>query len=229
MEYIIHILMLFILINCLLKLSFWKNWQTTIFGFICAIFIIGVCPLAIQQSKTQLDDYLNNVHAMQDAAVLITLESVICFAYCFASLRGAKRKWWTRLLNGYPSLLLFPVLFYVLTQIIFGMPGTSFTVIAYLLAAAVLVGLPILTLFIKRLYPENEFRMEIHFMVSLLVCIIGLITTEDGAVTYSAVSEALNINALLLSAAFFAACFLIGFGWNRVKWRIKQTKNQKNK
>lgn len=74
MELIIQILMLFILINCILKLSFWKLWQVGVFSLIAAIFVVGTCRFAILQSKTQLSDYLNNTTIMQDMAVLITLE-----------------------------------------------------------------------------------------------------------------------------------------------------------
>jgi hypothetical protein len=214
--------MLFILINSILKLSFRKWWQSVVFGCICAAFIVGVCPFATLQSKTQLSDFLHNTSAMQDTAVLITLESVIGFTFCFSSLHSRKKgKVWTRILNGYPGLLIFPVLFYILTQLIFGMPGTSFTVISYFFGIAVLVGFPLLTLLVRRLYPENEFRLEIHFLVSLLVCIIGLITTVDGTVTYSALGETVNIKALAFSFGLFAVLFMAGFVGNFIKWRIK--------
>ena len=58
MELVISILILFILVNCLLKLSFWKGWQAALFGLICGIFITATYPVAILQSKTQLADYL---------------------------------------------------------------------------------------------------------------------------------------------------------------------------
>ncbi|MDR3094328.1 MAG: hypothetical protein LBU62_06795 [Bacteroidales bacterium] len=228
MEIIIQVLMLFIGINCILKLSFRKLWQTIVFGFLCAIFIIGVCPFAILQSKTQLADFLNNTRVMQDTAVLITIESVICFGFCFFSLReipGRKKgKGWITILDWYPGLLIFPVLFYVLTQIIFSQSGTSFTLISCLFAGGVFAGLPLLTWLVKRLYPEKEFRLELHFLVSLFVCITGLITTVDGTVTYAAVNETFNAKAIVVSATLFVVLFLTGFGWNRIKWRIKKIK-----
>ncbi|WP_029902614.1 hypothetical protein [Prevotella sp. 10(H)] len=231
MELIIQILMLFILINCILKLSFWKPWQAAIFGFICAVFILWTCQYAILQSKTQLADYLKNSYIMQDAAVLITIESAICFAFCFAALRemfGKKTKRWIQPLYWYPSLLIFPVLFYLLTQIIFAMPGTDFTLISYLLAGGVLIGLPALSYLVKYLYPERELRLEVYFLVSLFVCIIGLITTVNGNVTYAAVEEPINIKALALSFILFAVAFLLGMVWNKVKWTFRQKKESKN-
>jgi len=227
MKLIIQILMLFILINCILKLSFWKLWQTGLFSFLCAVFIVWSCQYAILQSKTQISDYLSNTKILQDAAVLITIESAICFAFCFAALRemfGKKVKRWIQPLYWYPSLLIFPVLFYLLTQIIFSMSGTSFTTISYLLALAVLIGLPAFSYLIRYLYPEKELRLEVYFLVSLFVCIIGLITTVNGNVTYAAVEEPLNVKALLLSLGLFAGMFIIGFGCNKIKWSIRQKK-----
>jgi hypothetical protein len=168
---------------------------------------------------------------MQDLAVLITIESAICFAFCFAALRemfGKKIKRQIQLLYWYPGLLIFPVLFYLLTQIIFAMPGTSFTTISYLLAGSVFVGLPALSYLAGYLYPEKELRLEVHFLVSLFVCITGLITTVNGNVTYAAVKGPLNIKAFILFFAFLAVAFLAGYLWDKIKWRLRQNKELKN-
>lgn len=232
MELIIQISMLFIFINCILKLSFWKFWQTAIFSFICAVFIIWSYQYAILQSKAQINDYLQNTKILQDAAVLVTLESAICFAFCFAALRdmfGKTVKRWVQPLYRYPSLLIFPVLFYILTQTIFYMSGTDFATIAYTLAGIVFVALPLLSYGIRYLIPEKDLRLEVHFLVSLFVCILGLLTTVNGNVTYAATEEPINFKALGLSLALFVITFLIGFGWNKVKWTIRQKKELKKK
>ena len=82
MELIIHILMLFIVINCSFKLSFWKLWQTVIYSLIAGLFVAGTWQYAILQSKTQIADYLQNTEALQNMAIIITLESALCFGYC---------------------------------------------------------------------------------------------------------------------------------------------------
>lgn len=221
--------MLFIFINTVVKLSFWKWWQTAIFGLLCAVFVVFSCHFAVLQSKTQSVDYLNNQSAMQDIAVLITMESVICFAFGFIALLGNQNKKWQlvgKILYGYPSLLLFPVLFYLLTQLIYALPGTGFTSISYLLAASVLVGIPLASWAIKYLCPEKEFRLEIYFLVSLFVCIIGLITTVNGNVTYAAAKEPLNWKAIAVSGGLFLITFLFGLIWNKIKWSIFSKKQQ---
>ncbi|MDR2563592.1 MAG: hypothetical protein LBC98_06590 [Prevotellaceae bacterium] len=226
MQYILQILILFILTASLLKLSFWKWWQSALFGLLCAGFVVGTAQWAILQSKTQLADFLGNTRVMQDAAVLITAESALCFTFCFAELRelfdAQKRNRWKRLLRWYPGLLLFPVLFYLQTQLIFAMPGTDFTTLSYALAGLVFIMLPMLSFLFKRLCPEKELRLEICFLVGLFVCIIGLITTVNGNTTYSASQEPLNLKAILLSAGLFAALFVLGILGNRFKWILKR-------
>ncbi|MCD8164870.1 MAG: hypothetical protein LUE93_01275 [Bacteroides sp.] len=125
-------------------------------------------------------------------------------------------------LYWYPDLLFFPVLFYLLTQLIYAMPGMNFTTLSYLLAGGVGIGLVGSTYLIRYVYPEKELRLEVCFLVSLFVCIIGLISTVNGNVTYVAVSQPLHIKALLLSFSLFAVAFVTGYLWNKIKWGIRQ-------
>ena len=224
MEYIILILILFIFINTILKLSYWKWWQSVIFGFICGVFILFIYPIAISQSKTELAAYLNNPKVMQDLAVLVTLESIIYIAFCFMAMqqlytRTIRR--WVKLLFWYPGILVFPVLFYVLTNTIFNFPGVDFTTIAYTLAGGVFVLFPLLSIGIKWVLPEKELRLEVQFLISLFVTITGLISTENGNTVYSAVNEPSDIKALSVALGLFLLLFAVGYGWNKLKWRFK--------
>ncbi len=231
MELIIQALMVFILINALLKLSFWKWWQTAVFSAVCAVFVIVSCRWAILQSKTQLADYLSNSEVMQNMAVLITWESMLHVAFCFVALRAIqteiRRRLWGNFLQAYPGLLLFPVLFYLLTQLIYAFPGTGFTLISYGLAAAVAVALPLLSRAVYHFLPETELRLEVHFLVNLFVCVIGLITTVNGHVTYAAMEEPIHIKAIVLSVSLFLIAFVAGILSNKIKW-ILFNKKQKN-
>ncbi|MDR1226246.1 MAG: hypothetical protein LBK47_05030 [Prevotellaceae bacterium] len=232
MELIVQILMLFIVVNCIFKLSFWKWWQALIFALLCAGCIVAGYPLAILQSKTQIADYLQNAKAMQNAAILVTIESMVCFGFCFAalgSLFGKKASQWVKALFWYPGLLIFPVLFYVLTQTIFALPGITFSAIANNLAIIILAVLPLLSYSIKRLIPENELRLEVHFLVSLFVCILGLITTVNGNVAYAVASEPINTKATMLSVGLFLLMFLAGIAVHKLRWIIFRKKQRKTK
>ena len=229
MELIIQILMAFIFIGCCLRLSFWKLWQSIIFSAVCAVFILWSYQYAVMQSKTQLTDYLNNGKMMQNMAVLITIESVICIFFCFASLRQAIRKSknkYLSLLNWYPGILIFPVLFYVMTQLIFNLSGVDFSTISYTLAFIAFISLPILGQLLKWLLDETEFRLEVYFLVCLFICILGLVTTVSGEVVYAAVEQPLHLKAYLMAFGVFALAFGVGCLWNKYKWIIKTKKNK---
>lgn len=228
MKYIILILILFIFINTALKLSYWKWWQAAIFGLICAGFVLLSYPFAITQSKTQLTGYLSNTQIMQDIAVLVTFESAIYLAYCFSAMRelyGRDVKRWIKPLKWYPGLLVFPALLYVLIKAVFSFSGTDFATIAYVIAGIVFIAFPLLNIVIKWFLPEKELRLEIQFLVSLFVAVIGLVCTVNGNVTYSAVSEPLNIKGLALATGLFVVFFAIGYCWNKYKWKFKRNNN----
>ncbi len=225
MEYILLILILFIFINTILKLSYWRWWQRVIFGFICGAFILYAYPYATLQSKTQLAGYLNNRKIMQDMAVLITVESAIYITFCFLAMRqlyGRKVKRWVKPLYWYPGMLVFPALFYLLTNTIFSFSGTDFATIAYVLAGSVFLLFPLLSACLRWLLPEKELRLEVQFLISLFVTIIGLISTVNGNTVYSAVSEPLDVKALLMAVGIFLLFFIAGYGWNKLKWRFKR-------
>lgn len=227
MELIIQILMMFVFLGCCLRLSFWKWWQSMIFSAICTVFILWSYQYSILQSKTQIIDYLNNVKMMQNMAVLITIESVICISFCFASLRkstkNSKNKF-IDLLKFYPGILIFPVLFYVMTQLIFNLSGVSFSTISYVIALVTFLALPLISQLLKRLLNEYEFRLEVYFLVCLFICALGLITTVSGEVVYTAVEQSLNFKAYLMALAVFLLAFGIGYSWNKYKWMIKKRK-----
>lgn len=225
MVLIIQVLILFIFINTILKLSFWSWWQTAIFALVCALFAIWICPFTASQSKTQLAELMSSTQVMQNLAVLITLESALYIGYCFVALKekfGAKKRYWGCILKFYPGLLIFPALFYLQTQVIFSLPGIGFDTISYIMAANILILLPLLSLGMKRLIPERDFRLEVHFLVSLFICFIGLISTSDGNVTYAAANQPMNWKALGVAAGLFIITFIIGYVWYRVKWRFKK-------
>ena len=72
-------------------------------------------------------------------------------------------------------------------------------------------------------------RLEIHFLASLFVCIIGLLTTVNGDVTYAAVREPMNWKALGFAFGLFLALFLAGVGWGRIKWPLLQRMSAKRR
>jgi uncharacterized membrane protein len=183
MESIVPVLIVFVLMHTILKISFWKGWQSAIFGLVCGLFTIAAYPYAIEQTKTQIAGYLSDKALMQNLAALLTVEALICVSFCLVALRALYgnnlRPRTLILLRTYPGLMLFPALYYLLAETIFRMPGTAFATIAYGLAAAVALGLPAFAWIARRCWPEQEVRLELHLFCGLLLCIAGLISATN--------------------------------------------------
>ena len=230
MTLVIQVLILFVFINTILKLSFWRWWQAALFALVGAVFTICICPYTASQSKTQLAELMSSNQVMQDLAVLVTLESALYIAYCLVGLKeifGKKVTCWGSFLFFYPGLLIFPSLFYLQALTIFSMPGTDFDSVAYVIAGGVLLLLPLLSYGVRHLFPEKDLRLEVHFLVSLFICVIGLICTADGKVTYAAANNPMNWKAFALAAGLFIVLFLAGYIIYKVKWTFQ--KKMKNK
>ena len=122
------------------------------------------------------------------------------------------------------------LVFYCLTESIFTFVGIPFTTTTYILAAATLVAVPGMAQLVRYLVPEKDLRLEIHFLVSLFVCILGLLTTVNGKTVYAAADEPVNWDAVILALSLFVGLFIIGFAWNRVKYPlIQKLTERKNK
>ncbi|WP_029292738.1 hypothetical protein [Chryseobacterium hispalense] len=221
MNIIIDILILFILINTLLKLSFWKFWQATIVAVLVGGFVFFVYPFAIEQSQLKMQEYLQNTEILSNIAVLVTLESAVCLSFCFTALleylNGVKSKW-NSVLKWYSGLLIFPVLLYLLTQSFFTFTGVDFEMMTMIFAVIAVILLIGLSFGIRKLIPEKDLRLEIHFLVSLFVAVLGLIVTTCGKMVYLAVDEPLNFQRLGFTFGLFASLFLAGFLFNKIWW-----------
>lgn len=224
MEIIISVLMLFVVLNCASKLSLWRWWQRFAFSAVVALFVWWSQKYAVLQSKTQIADLLQNTAALQNMAVILTVESAVNFGFCSRWLSDAYAqpscRWWEKALKWYPSLLVFPVMFFILTQTMFMAVGVDFGVSAAAVAAAALVGLPLLAEGIRWFMPDGDGRVELHVLLSCFVCVLGLISTVTGKIVYRATEEPVDWQMVGLAVAVFVVLFVVGFVCSRLKWRI---------
>lgn len=196
MQTVVLVLMLLTAFNFLLKQTFWKLTAVCIVALICALFTGWMWPYAIEQSKTQIADWLANSSLMLDTSVILTIEVSLQMAYAMLAVHVAndypvkRRTMLTyRFLRWFPGLLIFPVLFSGLVWLIFTFPGTSFTTIAWSFAALVLVAVPVGRWLILYLLPEKELRLELFFLTNALVAILGVVATVNGQTSAAGVSE----------------------------------------
>ena len=129
MQLVLNILLVFILINAVLKFSFWKLWQVVAAAVLSVVFLFWAYPYAMEQSQVTIQNALETPSILSNIAVLVTIEVALCLTFCFSELKGlffAEKNRWNTFLKACPALLMFPVLFYLLTQSFFYFSGMDF-------------------------------------------------------------------------------------------------------
>lgn len=223
METVVLVIILLVCFNFVLKQTYRKLWMVGAISLLCALFVAFAWPWAIEQSKSQIQDWLNNPQLMLDTAVVLFIEVVIQMAYCLMAVHlmntGKVRRrtlFIYKLLRWFPGLLIFPVLFHIETQCMFWLTGMEFSTVAYGLAAIVFVAIPLFTWAIKWLIPEKELRLEIFFLSNALIAILGIIATVNGRTAVAGISE-VNWAALACMAGLTLLFAIVGFILHRMK------------
>ena len=187
METVVFVLMILVCFNFMLKQTYRKLVSVVVIAVVCALFVGLTWPYAIEQSKTQIADWLANPSLMLDTSVVLSVEVVLQMAFCMLAAHvqttGVIKKrtlWSYRMLRWFPGILIFPVLFSGLVALIFAFPGVDFSKIAWSMATGVLVIIPAGSWFIRWLLPEKEVRLELLFLCNALIAILGIIATVNG-------------------------------------------------
>lgn len=228
MDYLFLALLLFILLNVVLKFSFQKWWEALVYAVFLGLFLWLTWEPAANQSKTQWLTWLHTSEVLQDVSVLVTLETLIIFGFAFVRLQsflGIKMKAWIRKpLYYYPPLLAFPALFYLLTQLFFNLTGVDFAKITYWTIVVVVIFVPLLAWGLKKLLPEDDLRLEILFITNLFVCLIGLIATASAETVYTPQrGQKVEWGSVAIAAIIFLLLLMSGYLISRYRKRKKMT------
>lgn len=232
METVVLVMMTVVCFNYLLKQTWRKPFFVALSAVVCALFVGLAWPWAIEQSKNRIAGWLADSALMLDLAVLLTLEVALQMAFCIvaAHIHTAGRVkpsvvWIYRLLRWFPGLLVFPVLFSLLVAAIFALPGISFPLTAWSLAATVAVAIPLGRWALKHLLPEKEIRLELLFLTNALIAILGIIATVNGRTAVAGITS-VDWPSLGGVMAFVAAGLLLGMAAFRIKQKLMNKKQK---
>lgn len=226
METVILVLMLVVIFMTWLKLTFLKMWQIIVVAVICSLFIGFLWPYAIQQSRNEISEWLGNQRLMLDTSVLLTIEVFWQMAYCMLSGKllygetvSRRTIWIYRILRFFPGLLIFPVLFYLQIQVMYQISGVDFAIVSWSLALIVFVAVIGGSYLLKWFLPQKSLRLEVLFLSSSLVLILGIVTTVNGTTSFKG-AEPIEWNALLAFCVLTFVCAVIGY----FKFQIRKSK-----
>lgn len=238
MEVVVQILMLIVLLSTLLKLSFVRWGYVVGYALCLALFLALSYEASSLQTKTGIAQYLTVRELREHTAIFVTIESVLFLAFAFGRLGleqgGTRAIGYTSIarllhrlgqsfLTYFCGFLIVPVLFYIQTSLIFYLPGVDFALVSYSLAGLVAVLLPALSYLCRRLIPEEGLRLELLFIISALVFVLGIITTVDEQVR-PAPEVHFDWRGGLIALLLFALCFLIGVYSHQIKLKLRKLK-----
>lgn len=196
METVVAVLMIIVCFNFMLKHTFQSTWWMAATTIAIGLFVGLIWPVAIEQSKTQISDWLSDTTLMLNVSVVLTIEVVIqmCFCMLAVPLMSTGRVkhsivWTYRALRCFPGVLIFAVMFHALVQAIFYLPGESFSYVAWSLALVAVIVFPLGSMLLKYLLPEKELRLELLFFTSALTAILGIIATVNGRTAAEGVND----------------------------------------
>ena len=205
MELVVQILMLFVALGTALRLTFERGWiAPLLFGAVASVFVYLTYPYAIEQTKTGLAGYIADRSLREYAAIFISLDVALVVGYSFSRLTKAhtqRGRVVSFLLRLYPGVLLFPVLFYLQSTLIFALPGVDFGVVSLL----------------RFLLPEEELRLEVLFLVELFIFILGIIASVDETIRTAPEQSPIQWRGLALTAVVALICFVVGYFAPRIR------------
>ena len=216
--------MLLVFISTLLKMTFLKYWQMGGIALLCMVFTGLSWPWAIEQSRSQIEVWLGNQRLMLDTSVVLTIEVVCQLSYSILAARllyikekiGRRTLIIYRLLRIFPSILIFPVLFATEVSAIYAFTGVGFAVIAWSVAAVIFILISGGSMIVKWLVPEKDLRLEIFFLLNVVIMLLGIVCTVNGTTTFNG-TDSIEWLALAASTGLLLLCASIGYITNKIK------------
>ena len=212
MEIVVISIMLLVAVSTVLKLTFMKPLATMAEAAISAVMIIAATDLAAAQSKSRIEFWLQSPELMLDTSVLLTIDVALQIAFCIymAGKPANRRVRIVRTILLYmPGILIFPILFACLVELIFMLPGTEFSAISRTFAILVLILLPLAGRLMKLILPERAVRLELIFYLSCIIGVLGVVATVNGRTAAVGVNE-VSLKALGTVGVIAAAGVLAG-------------------
>ena len=220
--------MMLVVLNCAMKTSLWTLGPRLAFALLLGAFAYWSIDYAVMQSKTQIDNWLHREDVLQDMAIIVTLESAIGVMYCFScftdDVKRPRRRFIRLLLHAYPSLLVFPVVFYGLTKLLFLQAGMDFSTTSLIYAIAVMAVSLLCAALARWLLPPKDLRIEAHLWLTVMVCVLSLLLTQNGEIIYRSNVRAVDWTSVALTMAAAAIVMGVGFIGSKLKWKSKNNK-----
>jgi hypothetical protein len=203
-----------------------RMWQRLVFGLLCMITVWLAYPYAIDTNKINIENSLMQQENMSDITLILVLDILMTVGFCKVVLARQNRrhvKKSMRFLGYVPSLLVFPVIFYLQVNLSFLFVGMSF----FMLTAVYSIFIFLLVFggscLVKQLFFSVTMRMELLIVFSaLLFALIICCTVFHPTAKIFAQAQSVNFQELIISGIVIISLFLTGVIMPKVYHYIKK-------
>ncbi|MDE5561870.1 MAG: hypothetical protein K2J00_08790 [Bacteroidaceae bacterium] len=189
------------------------RWLALAECVLLALAVAGSVDIAITQSKTQIQEWLASPDLMLDTAVVLTVDVAIQIAFCIVMAgrtRSIRERVIKSMLMAVPGLLVVPVVFACLVEMIFLFTGIGFGTVAYAFACGLLVVVTLAVCGMKWLLPADGQRLELIFYLNCIIAMLGIVATVNGR-TAATGMDSTDITALGAVTALMATAAFTGY------------------
>lgn len=232
MEILVMVMVVLAFVTFILKQTFHRPIELAIISVVLLVFTGNMWSYAIEQSKTMISSWLADGQLMLDIAVLLSIDVAITLFFCVMQVEvstaervGSRKRIVAAVLKYFPNLIIFPVLFAMVVALIFSMPGAEFSTVSWGLGIAVLIVIPAGVYGMKLLLPEEELRLELLFLLTVVLALMGVIATVNGRTAVTGI-ENFELMPLLLVIGMVIAGVIVGYCF-RI-YRLKKIINKTN-
>ncbi|MDR0765342.1 MAG: hypothetical protein LBF09_00180 [Odoribacteraceae bacterium] len=220
METIFLLLAMFAVIKALFTASLFPGTSEKLaWGVACAVFVVMGHPFAIASSRVMLERALSGVDAIRDISAIVMIDLLLVAGFCRV-ISGASPPRGILLVARYiPDVFIFPALFYLHVTLFSCLPGTGFTTITAVYAAAVAASIGGGSLLLAR--ATRESRLELVAILSLLLfSLAACCTVFHPSSVIHARPDAVDYHSLAFAVTLLLLVFLVGYAVGEVRRRV---------
>ena len=215
MELIAQVLLVLLALSSLFQMSQWPIGARIILSFLLTIFAFYSYPWVIEQSKEQLNLWLEDPNKMQNLAVVLLIEAFLFIFLDLALLKkcfGQSVNSYVKYASFYPGIFLLAVVLYAQMLCFYSFSDIDFDTLGIIFALGLSIFLFLGPMAIKWLIPEDFLRMELRYILNFGLILGGIvITVFCQGLTYPSSQDSIEWIGLIIVIALSIS--MMGLGW----------------
>lgn len=221
----IFLLSIIVTLQFCTRLSAWRSqiavWAA---GVVLGLSVWLFLPYAWENSRITLEQKVSSGAWADNLTLLVSLDVLLGLYWAYRVFRkefgyAGKHEW----VHFFPSLLLFPAIFWLSAEMFYALPGLSYTQTGLLLSLMFTLGVPLIGYFLKWFFMKNTAIAEFQVVVNV-VLMATMIAQPLLTASKPTHQEPVHWGALGVIAVVCLVGFLLGIFIQKIIKRIMNAK-----